>query len=1831
MNKLSKISLFFLALVIMGGVSVWRVQAASAAVCAFTNAANDNLYENAANWNCGHEPNLNDDATIPSSKTAIINSAGASNNLIVQGKLIVNKGGFARIFGDFTVTGFGKLQKGEVDFLPGASGYVGGKITVVSGATLSAAADATDDLELRGEIVWDGTVKLGSGTVTAFGADPISINGSNFTAGQSTVNFRFEGVYSQILRSFTASNNINFNNVTATSTFNENWGYNYQGGLKLISPVTYTIDGKLLVGTDSNLIDVASGKLALLGDVENRGDIIAESGASVSADNTVYSYGGWGFTFRDGSSGYFGGDYVINDYGGFVKDNTATVKIIGKLEQNAIQQTDQINGKLLASTYISGLLDVSEVKVNSGLMEFGLDTTLQGGNMSIASGARVRLLNSTTLHIPGNFTNQGLIILGSNSTIDHPGTVQVVDGRNGKNISTFVASGRMFIKVNDSAANLDGSQADSLVIFVNGDKATGNDKVATNLLTETGPDTGIFITPSDNNYLDVIATSQVDSLNDTFEAAATGNAEVGYFIGDTQTKNRTTVEIVVEPAAPSSVSVGSSLSSTIIRWLTGNGGMGGSETEFILERSDDGGLNFSKIASVPNSTTEYIDKTIKPGETYVYRVASSDGIMLSNYVVADPYTSSPVQPGKPTLDSPTETTFKITVDYSGNGKATRYIVKDNVFNKYLQTDGSWGGAPTLLSVDNLGAANGVITTGAEANTAHWINVQAVAGNNQSQWSDLATIYTKPFLPGAASIKELGGDWLKLNIDPNNNPNVTYKISGTAANSAGAGYIIHEVNADVYIQTNHRLGASPAVLQYDAQIDSSNVLSVSGLQPGNTYAFEVATINTETGKSTAYGPVFSVTTKLPSVNGDSYTIANDKVLSVLAPGVLSNDSGSVFFTGKMTAEIVDQPTHGVVELNSDGSFTYTPEADFIGIDKLTYNGNDSGQFLVGPATVEIIVTGVQKQNTPPVANTDTYSTDQDTVLTATKITGVLVNDTDAENSPLAAIKVSDPKNGALTTFNSDGSFTYTPNQGFSGTDSFTYQANDGKDNSNIGTVNVTVIAAQPKNNTPVAKDDFYSTDVNQQLIAEIPSTLKNDTDKDGDQLQAIKVSDPKNGNVVFDGTNGTFTYTPNTDFVGVDSFTYKANDGKDDSNIATVYITVKGAAQGANPTAPTNAVISGVSDTSLELSWDPGQLSGDEVGYYIEDLDKISGQYFLVAQLTVNGAAPTHETINNLDPNTAHTLRVSSVAYDGTVSTPAVAVEVHTLPYTPKQLSEDKQATTAQSFKLIFDEFDGNPGTMKYAVQETTSGKFIKALDGFGYLTGTDYTDATYQTITDWKTMVATITGLNPDTAYHFVVYAQQTNGTMISASSPELVVKTSALQPVNTPPVANTDTYSTDQDTVLTATKITGVLVNDTDAENSPLAAIKVSDPKNGALTTFNSDGSFTYTPNQGFSGTDSFTYQANDGKDNSNISTVTVTVKAAQGGSKNTPPVANTDTYSTDQDTVLSVAKTSSVLLNDTDAEGDSLIVVGTTQPAHGTVLFNSNKGDFTYQPTAGYVGSDSFIYTVSDGQATSTATVNINVQAKPNSGGNSGGGGGGSSSHGGGGGVGGVGSGTVSVPQNPSISFVVGSLNFSSNSVILNLSATNNPTQLMLGTTSTFSGSSWVPFISTTSWKFGATDTQTIVYAKFKNAGGESAVASSTLSFSRPVVSINAPQEVLSVKISRLDELLVMPELKYGKRHALVKELQTELKSIGLLPKSLRVTNFYGVMTKQAVDKYLLTKLTLDEVIDRVKLGQSGSLISRLQTELKKLGFYPANLRATGYYGKVTAAAIKKYQAGK
>lgn len=286
--------------------------------------------------------------------------------------------------------------------------------------------------------------------------------------------------------------------------------------------------------------------------------------------------------------------------------------------------------------------------------------------------------------------------------------------------------------------------------------------------------------------------------------------------------------------------------------------------------------------------------------------------------------------------------------------------------------------------------------------------------------------------------------------------------------------------------------------------------------------------------------------IPTAVDDSASTAEDAPTKT---EVTSNDS-----TGDWphSLAIDSPPSHGDASPNGKDNITYTPAPNYHGSDSYIYNLCDKDGDC-SSATVTINITPV---NDAPAALGDSASTQVNTSVTV----AVLDNDSDVDGDVLLlqSFDNTSAQGGTVIRFEngtpadlSDDQITYTPATNFTGTDTFSYQVSDGIASASA---QVTINVDGQANTSPTAADDAYTVQINNALTVSAPGVLVNDSDPDGDPLQADLASDPSNGTLTLNG-DGSFSYTPAANFYGTDTFTYRASDGVTTSNLATVTIEV----------------------------------------------------------------------------------------------------------------------------------------------------------------------------------------------------------------------------------------------------------------------------------------------------------------------------------------------------------------------------------------------------------------------------------------------------------------------------------------------------------------------------------------------------------------------------------------------------------------------------------------------------------------------------------------------------
>jgi sugar lactone lactonase YvrE len=592
---------------------------------------------------------------------------------------------------------------------------------------------------------------------------------------------------------------------------------------------------------------------------------------------------------------------------------------------------------------------------------------------------------------------------------------------------------------------------------------------------------------------------------------------------------------------------------------------------------------------------------------------------------------------------------------------------------------------------------------------------------------------------------------------------------------------------------------------------------------------------------------------------------------------------------LTYQVVGQPLDGTLS-GTLPSLTYTPAANYVGSDSFTFKAND-GKVDSNIATVSITVTA----NHSPVAQSQTVTTNEDTAKAIRLVA------TDADSDPLTYSLISGSSHGTFT--GTLPTVTYKPVANYNGPDSFTFKANDGMADSNVATVSITVVAA---NDPPVAQNQSVSTNKNKAKAITLTAS-----DVEGDPLTYQIVAQPLHG--ILSGTPPSVIFTPTAGYSGSDSFTFKANDGKVDSNIAKVSITVVNNAPVAqNQSATANE------DTPKALTLTATDADGDPLTYQI-------------------ATQPAHGKLTGTPPNVTYTPSVNYngsdsftfKAYDGKLysnnATASITILAVNDPPAAKNQSVSVNRNATIPLTLVATDVDGDPLTYR-----------IVSGPSRGTLTGTPPT-VTYK----------------PSPYY----YSSDSFTFKSSDGKAESNVATVTITIVNHAPVALNQSLTTSEDTAKVITLVA------TDIDGDALTYMIVAQPGHGSLS--GPPPSVTYTPASLYDGPDSFTFKASDGMASSNVATVSIAVTPV-----NDPPVAQDQNVTVIKDSSLSIS------LSATDPDGDPLTYQIVTQPAHGNL--SGTPPNVLYTPEVKYKGLDSFTFKSSDGKAESNvATISITVDS--------------------------------------------------------------------------------------------------------------------------------------------------------------------------------------------------------------------------------------------------------------
>lgn len=606
------------------------------------------------------------------------------------------------------------------------------------------------------------------------------------------------------------------------------------------------------------------------------------------------------------------------------------------------------------------------------------------------------------------------------------------------------------------------------------------------------------------------------------------------------------------------------------------------------------------------------------------------------------------------------------------------------------------------------------------------------------------------------------------------------------------------------------------------------------------------------------------------------------------------------------------------------------------------------------------------NTAPVVEDDLANVEQGESITI----DVLGNDSDADGDNLSIASVGDAAKGYAVL--SGGMIIYTPDEGVSGSDSFTYELSDGLE-SVTGTVDVTV---EPVENTLTAVADTAT--VAEDASVEI-DVLANDSDPDGDMLSIAAVGGASNGSV--SQTAGGVTYTPTADFNGDDSFTYDVTDG---ATTQTVNVDVTVTPVNDDPVAQDDdATVSEGESVEIDVLANDDDVDGDPLSAVVSDGPENGA-------VTETAGGLTYTPDSNFSGDDSFTYEVS----DGDGGTDTATVDVTVTPVTdppsgagsvtltptidgfvrPGQTvgfelrtssdfpaflgfqtilsyNADALSYTGTTFGDIFTE-SGDPIFVEPDEPDGASGEITL---GLPVLAGLFMGEAS------GDNLVATLNFTAGGAGDAGILLAPFNDALFIDGDG-DIVFSTPVEQTVsiNSLALAEDDTTNVDEGSSVAI----NVLDNDADPDGDQLTVESVGDAAHGAVTLTNDV--VTYTPDVGYDGDDSFTYDVSDGKE-----TVTATVDVTVV-SLNDAPIASDDTLTIDEDQSAPIP----VLANDVDPDGDMLSVESIGQGVNGLVTLTD--GVVTYTPNADFNGADSFDYVVSDNNGgTDTGTVNVTVNA--------------------------------------------------------------------------------------------------------------------------------------------------------------------------------------------------------------------------------------------------------------
>ncbi|WHP65469.1 tandem-95 repeat protein [Vibrio harveyi] len=781
----------------------------------------------------------------------------------------------------------------------------------------------------------------------------------------------------------------------------------------------------------------------------------------------------------------------------------------------------------------------------------------------------------------------------------------------------------------------------------------------------------------------------------------------------------------------------------------------------------------------------------------------------------------------------------------------------------------------------------------------------------------------------------GTDTVSANIDVSVTPVDDAPVSGNLAYSVDEDGSIRlsqeqllsqasDVEGDALTASNLSVDGNATVTQND---DGSFTITPDADFNGDIdISFDISD-GTNTVQATADLTVNPIN-DLPVPQDQQFSVEEDGTLQFtdadLLVGATDIEGDDLSVTG-----ISYEGTDGVLTDNGDGTYSFAPNENFNGDVNFSFDVSDGTDTV--SANVDVSVTPV---NDPPVAGSTSYTVHEDNSITISDAQ-LLANSSDLEGD-VSIDSVSYSGSDGVLQINGDGTYTFSPNENFNGEVTLDVVVADEEGATDVTTAGITVLEV---NDPPVAGPTSYTIDEDSVLTFSESQVLLNASDVEGDvELVGISYDGPDGIFTVND--DGTCSFAPNENFNGQVQLdvTIRDEDGAEVDTIINVNV------------LPINdAPVSG--DLAYSVDEDGAiTLSQEQL---LSQASDIEGDDLTASDLTVDGNATVTANDDGSftitpDADFNGDIDIQFNITDGTDTIQATA-DLTVNPVNDLPVPQDQQFSVEEDGTLQFTDADLLAGATDIDGDNLT-------VDGISY-TGsdgvlTDHGDGTYT--------FAPNENFNGDVSFSFGV----SDGTETVPANVDVSVT-----PVNDPPVAGSTSYTVDEDNAITISD-EQLLANSSDVEGA-VSIDSVTYSGTDGVFQDNGDGTYTFMPNENFSGDISLDVIVADEQGAIDETTAGITVIEV-----NDPPVAGPTSYTIDEDSVLTFSE-SQILANASDIEGDVELVGISYEGSDGIFTVNGD-GTCSFAPNENFNGQVQLDVTIQDENG-ATVDTHINVDVLP------------------------------------------------------------------------------------------------------------------------------------------------------------------------------------------------------------------------------------------------------------